>query len=363
MIYQISKLALNLILVLLSPIFLLFLLPIYGFRFVVSRLVVLCDSSIDKILTTRSSCSGAEPIYKGPKCSLIVVNIFEGTLSVDEYRHVYQTRVIDSKDVNGKFRKPEFQQFVTKRCGFLFWKWEENFDIKKHIRAYDGKFKDQFLNGSKPVNLETITEVTDELVYQPFKRLKSPWEALLIHNYRESDPVSGEPVGPASTVMILRIHHCLGDGFSIMKTFNYDITQAKEFDSAVPKYVSPKRRSPVLRALEFLFSAPYEFLSEATNAVDVNSWHVPRDQLKIKLNSAISHPIPMEYVKEVKNLNKASFTALIIECFTAALRKFMNEAGYSIPDTIHCVTPLPVPGHPDKMRNHMYVGIYKPTVL
>ena len=355
MIYVIPKLLVNLVLVILSPIFLLFLLPIYGFRYLVSKVVVLCDSKIDKILTTRSSCSGAEPIYKFPKCALVTAIIVEGTLSLDEFRHIFQTRVIEPKDSNGKVRKPEFSQYVSKHCGFLFWKWEEHFDINQHLRSYEGKLKYQFLNGTRAINQDSIMEICDDFVYKPFKPLTSPWEGFVINNYQESDPVTGEPFGPISTALVVRLHHCLGDGFSLIKTLNYDLSQEKEFDSATPKYESPSGSSAISRALHFLFSAPYEFLSEAQNAVDVNSWHVPREQLKRNNNSAISHKIPIEYIKEIKNLSKASFTGVILECFTAGLRKFMSEAGYATPDIIHCVTPLPVPGHPDKMRNHMYV--------
>ena len=357
MIYVIPKLLVNLVLVILSPIFLLFLLPIYGFRYLVSKVVVLCDSKIDKILTTRSSCSGAEPIYKNPKCSLVTVVILEGTLGLEKVRQLFQSRILEPKYSNGKLKKPEVQEYITKRCGFLFWKWEERFDIKEHIRTYDyaGKLRDQLQNGTRPVNAEMLMEVCDELVYKPFKPSTSPWEVFVINNYRESD--SG--TGPVSTALVVRIHHCLGDGFTILKTLTLDLTEGKqELDSTVPKFVLPK--FSFLRALRLFFSAPYEFLSEAKNAVDTNSWHVPEKQLKRSNNSAISPKLSIEWVKEVKLLNKASFTGVILECFTGALRKFMSEAGYSVPDSIHCVTPLPIPNHPDKMRNHLYLSTSRP---
>jgi hypothetical protein len=274
-------------------------------------------------------------------------------MSAEYYQATFKARIVDAKDAEGKLTKPEFRQYVTKRLGFLFWKWDPEFDIRNHIRIYDGKLSTQFQNGILPVNKDTVAEACDDLMYKPYVPKRSPWEILLIHDFKEMDPITGERVGPGSTVMVLRIHHCLGDGFSIMKAFNTNFTQASEFDTAQPKYIRPSRGSALLRALDFLFSAPYEFLTEAKNAVDVNSWHVPRSQITYRLNSAVSHRIPIEYIKEVKNLNKASFTGLILECFTAALRKFMTEAGYEVPEVIHCVTPLPVPGHPDKMRNHM----------
>jgi hypothetical protein len=353
MISSFVKLFLNTILLLLSPLFLLLLLPIYAFRLFVAKVVIHCYPRIDKILTTRSSCSGAEPLYTSPKCSLVICGIAEGRIDTDQFQILWKSRLLEAKDADGKLTKPEFQQYVTKRLGFLFWKWEENFDISKHVREYDGKLKLQFRNGTLPISPETVTMVTDELIYKPFVPKTSPWEVLLIHDFQELDSVNGLRVGPISTVVILRIHHCLGDGFSILKTFNTNITQTKEIDTAQPKYTGLNRGSAVLRSLKFTFSAPYEFLTEAKNAMDINSWHVPKAQLTHNMNSAITPKIPIELFKEVKNFHKVTFTTLVFECFTAALRKFMMEAGFKVPEVIHCVTPLPVPGHPDKMRNHM----------
>jgi len=57
---------------------------------------------------------------------------------------------------------------------------------------------------------------------------------------------------------------------------------------------------------------------------------------------------------EAMEATMATFTADILECFTGALRRFMAEAGHAVPNEIHCVTPLPMDGHPGrKMRNHM----------
>jgi len=88
----------------------------------------------------------------------------------------------------------------------------------------------------------------------------------------------------------------------------------------------------------------------------VNSWHVPEEQLERVTNRAISPIIPIRTFKEIKDLHNITFTTLVLECFTAAARKFMMEAGYSVPVAITCVSALPAPGHPDKLRNYLYVS-------
>lgn len=108
------------------------------------------------------------------------------------------------------------------------------------------------------------------------------------------------------------------------------------------------------RYIGFLFLAPYEFISETLDAHDVPTWKVKEANLTKNFNFGVSPMIPLEEIKQVRKLAKASFTAVILACFTGALRRFMTEAGHKVPKRIHCVTPLPMAGHPGrKMRNHM----------
>jgi len=60
---------------------------------------------VDKILTTRSSIIGSDAIYRKPKSSLLCVLVLEGTLSLDRCRDLFQTRIVDPKFPNGKFKK------------------------------------------------------------------------------------------------------------------------------------------------------------------------------------------------------------------------------------------------------------------
>jgi hypothetical protein len=132
----------------------------------------------------------------------------------------------------------------------------------------------------------------------------------------------------------------------------------KDLLNEIPVKEAPRKHlsclSSLLCGLGFLFLAPYEFFSETLDANDVPTWKVKEANLTKNFNFGISPMIPLEKIKEVRKLTKASFTAVILECFTAGLRRFMTEAGHEIPKKIHCITPLPMAGHPGrKMRNHM----------
>ena len=155
-----------------------------------------------KILTSRSSLSGTDRIYEFPKYSLVVVSIFEGEVPLQLFVSAIAKRVVAATDAQGKLLRPEFKQFVRRRFGFLFWHEEANFNIEDHVRIYDGKYKCQ-LQGQE-VTPEILMLVANELAYKPFKKDSSPWEVLILHNYRES------PDAPLSTASIIHIHHSLG---------------------------------------------------------------------------------------------------------------------------------------------------------
>jgi len=139
-----------------------------------------------------------------------------------------------------------------------------------------------------------------------------------------------------------------------------DLLQAEESAAgpkSLPQNESQGRGSPFWKFANLLkigVCAPYELISEISASNDLNSWHLPEIKLSRTLNSALSPPIQIAQVKACRILHKVSFTGVILECFSGALRRFMMEAGFDVPRRIHCAVPLPMPQHPQKkMRNHL----------
>jgi len=187
---------------LLLPLLVPFLLVSHAWRLVASKVLIRLVPNSGRILTCRSSLSGTDGIYTWPKYSLVVVSIFEGKEPLEVITSAVSQRVVEAVDGGGRLVRPEFQQFVSSRFGFLFWAKEDQFRIEEHVRLYDGKYVEEFRG--QELRPEMLMRVANELTYKPFKAGTSPWEVIILHNYRESAEC------PLSTVCILHAHHCLG---------------------------------------------------------------------------------------------------------------------------------------------------------
>lgn len=184
------------------PLLLPCLLVSYSWRLLASKVFIKFVRNAGKILTTRSSLSGTDQMYTFPKYNLVVVSTFEGDLPLDAITSVLKTRILDPSEEYEQFLRPEFKQYVSHRFGFLFWQDELDFKIEDHIRLYDGQYKEQFKG--QDLTPEMLLSVANEYTYKPFKNQTSPWEMLILYNYRES------PILPLSTAIVTHIHHCLG---------------------------------------------------------------------------------------------------------------------------------------------------------
>jgi hypothetical protein len=101
-----------------------------------------------------------------------------------------------------------------------------------------------------------------------------------------------------------------------------------------------------------IFMAPYQTVKTVMD-YDINDWHIPENRLSRKVNGAVLEKLDVEYIKEIKNLADVTFTSVLLAAFSGGIRNFMLEQKVKVPKKLHCITPLPMVGHPDKMRNFM----------
>lgn len=104
---------------------------------------------------------------------------------------------------------PELTQRIIRKYGYHFWRSVDNFKVENHVR---------YLNPECPNMPVTRTELRDMLTNKvgklPFDSTKSPWEILVVSNMIDDrDP-------EVKSVFILRVNHCLMDGYSIANFLN-----------------------------------------------------------------------------------------------------------------------------------------------
>ncbi|CAG7729993.1 unnamed protein product [Allacma fusca] len=338
---QALSIAFTILFLILYPTFIILFAPVYLCRLGVSMLKLICRPDLDKMIVTRSSILAIDNPYKSPKWNLCVWLTVDGDVNIDQFRDSFYKDIILRESQQGKLADPEFQQYYYKWLGFLFWKWEDNFDVKYHVRPY---FEPET---TKVTTLEEITEIIKKLTWSPFKEKTSPWEFLFVPKC-EYD--SREP----KLVALFRFHHGLSDGFSILRLLLNKVCGVSMGTIAQPENFSKSRKRRIGDLLTFPFLAPYQFCKMLVHALDRNDWHKIKDRdLARPFNFAFSERIPTEFVKAVKSMHDVSFTAVVISAIAGGIRKAMIQEGLKVPKNISAGVPVPMPGHPTKMRNHL----------
>jgi hypothetical protein len=292
------------------------------------------------MVATRSVIFAVDNMYSQPRATVVSSFVVEGEVDLSMFRETARRKVLEAKNPDGSLIRPEMTQYISQWMGFYFWKKDPKFVIQNHFRFYDGPSR-----RSSYTTLE-FYGISNELLGKPYTKDQSPWEVLFFPNCID------EEKGRSGTGISFRVHHALADGFSILKTFA-TITTTKGQFLPEPKKTKPKSIFQIFRnVLELIFLAPYE-----TNKVflyinfDRNAWHIPESKLSNKVNGSAFEKIPLSYIKEIKNLGGCSFSSVLYAAFAGGIRNIMLEQGIKVPEAIHCCTPLPIIGHPDKLRN------------
>jgi len=156
-------------------------------------------------------------------------------------------------------------------------------------------------------------------------------------------------------VIALKIHHALSDGFSNLKLLAKGSEQNDLSGVAQPKRVKRSFCTKLITRIFFFVKIPYDFVSFML-IYDKNEWHKKENALPInrdRIAGEFSQRIPMKLLKAIGKKHGVCFSAVINAGFTAAIRDAMINGGTKVPNRIHCMTPLPYPGHPEKLRNFM----------
>ncbi|CAG7721203.1 unnamed protein product, partial [Allacma fusca] len=324
----------------LLPTILIFGLPIYFYRGVISQLRKILRPDLDKLVNTRSSVLAREDWTKNPQWNLVIWLTHEGLLDFEKFRKDFYNDYVMQEDDNGNLKFPEYQQHYYKWMGFLFWRWEDVFDMREHVRTYDGDHQASVVDKSR------FLQIVKELTWKPWQARKSPWEFLQVAHY---DDGSGD--GVEKSQFIFRIHHGLGDGYYILKLLAEDICGVSTA-LGKPQVIPRNFFQNIFLGFLFWIRAPFQMVQMLVAAHDVNEWHLPLDKVTRPMNIALTEPIKLDWIKSIKNEYCVSFSAVIYAAVTGGIRNLMIEKGVPVPNEMHTAVAVPVPGHPPKLRNH-----------
>ena len=280
-------------------------------------------------------------IYSQDNCcaSLNHYLILDGTMTAARFRELWHERIMCARRPNGELLFSRFRESWTHFLGYPFWKPDRSFSLEHHIRDYD-------LDGdlALPVRCHErdLQRMMGRLASRLYREDCSPWEVLLIQNYRLLED-SKTP----RTVVLFRHHHALIDGYGLVSIMRL-LFQSKY---SVPEVKFPN--VPLWLRFLAVLKMPYDTAEMLLNAYDgLDEWHVQADTPR-ELEASMTGPIPIDKVKAVKRKLKISYSAVIFTAVAAAIERVAKENKMKVPQNMGVHFPLPKPNHPGGSVNNL----------
>lgn len=307
--------------------------------------IVQKDPKYGKLLTDIDGVYCGENPYSKPLVVLIPYFLLTDRLDIPQVLDGLKTKALEP----GYF--PELKQKIVKKYGYHFWCTVENFKVEDHVTYLQPECPNM------PVTRAELRDlVTNKLGQVPFDPTRSPWQLMVATNYiDETNP-------DMKSAVILKVNHCLMDGYAISQFF-------RRFSSKPCKTVSDSLQQEYRDKdinknwyLEFykivwlLITGPYHALDMFVLSNDNHSFVKnscdPFSEGAFK--SQCSPIVPISRLKIIKNRHNVSLTALITTIFAQAtynsMKKVSRHANFS--KRIHGFLSFPLPGHPGTLTNH-----------
>jgi hypothetical protein len=314
------------------------------------------EEGLGLMLSSHSSLLAADDIYKQPAANMLSLSILEGTLTLERLRDLWHTNVMEARipDTNtnmkneeklGKRMYPELTQFLYNWGGYSFWKEDLDFDLNKHINylSLDNSNENEELD-------QILPKLREELLNRPWMRNKPLWEVFLI-------PVKSEQNN--QTVLIIRCHHSLADGYAMLNLFLSKLCKTLDFEIPKPNLVT-KKRSGLLKkigwVLLFPFRGAYVLAEQAVMAMTYSVFRTnpPSSNEDYTCLHKTLSPLSVELIKKIKSHHGVSFASVLHSLATSVLQELLRLKGIDeFPELVPALCILPLKGHPLLLTNHM----------
>lgn len=261
--------------------------------------------------------SGMEALFaldsSGARAVISGVAVLRGRVGVDAVRKVLAERLMDVRDKKGQLVHPKFRQLVERKYGVVVWMWEENFSVESHVH--------QLRAGLQPCPLqdeEDLVHVMSKRANHPFVRGQAKWEVLVAPLRTFGSPEDDEW---SHTAVMVRLHHALGDGRSMVGLI---VTALVDPPLGGPR-PSPTIQRPVggrfARSARFLWSLTHLPWVVVRVLVRGDSSVLHGARLQGEKFLAWSPPVPLDAMKQARVLAGVSVNDILLTGLAAALHK------------------------------------------
>lgn len=253
------------------------------------------------------------------------LNVIQGPTDLNQLRNQVLLTAT-KKTERGSYAFPKFQQNLVQVCGYSCWV-PATFDIDAHVRFFDNCDEN-----TPSMSDNEVLKATGPVSKREFQAGRSPWEVLLIPKFHYVTEEGAESKGTKSAILI-RIHHAIGDGYSLLKLLIRD-TNVGGPATAVPRAPSPPHMPLWKGALVFLY-----LTLRASRAFYVELLTEDRNPLRksAKRGRGLSGeavlvwspPISIDFLKNIKRAAGVSLSSAFLAGLVSSIHKYMEEVRVS----------------------------------
>lgn len=294
-----------------------------------------------------------------PTCLMMICGmmLFERRLRVQAVKELVRQRMLC-------FHR--FTQRVSEDGAGARWETDPAFDLDWHVRHL-----------ALPAGGDTLEELVGSLVSTPLDRSRPMWQFHLIDDRK------------GGSALLLRVHHCYGDGFALMHVVSSmmdeapdrphaapaDIPRRHAEGSAIERMLGPVAQSAgaALRAARGaaglgreLLAHPFEALAYAGAGADYalaaaaiaamppDSPTCLKGELGVMKRVAWAQPVSLAEVKAVAAALACSVNDVLVACIAGALRRYLLERGEDAGSVqVRSLVPVNLrpPGPPEDLGN------------
>lgn len=297
------------------------------------------DPKVGNILEGIDAVFAGHDPYNDPESVLMPLHSLAGKLDVPTVVKILKEKVIKPK------LYPELTQRIVQKYGYYFWYAVDNFKVENHVR---------YIKPECPNMPITRTQLRDIVANQlgnlPFDSTKSPWEILVVPNMIDDrDPET-------KSVFILRVNHCLMDGYSIVnftKKLAFKPWKMLAGEQLEEKQNKMNTLVEIYKFVMLLFTGPYHLLKMFAFSNDHHQFvqNTMKPEFEEIYNSQCTPLISAKRLKSVKNAYGVGMSSLLATLGSQATWKSVKRSGTPVSSTIHGIFSVPLPGHKDILSN------------
>ena len=317
-------------------------------RPLVAVLATICRPDLAGLMHDRGQPLALESVHTKSAFTVVMHLVCDGTISLDALREQFHHQLMPSiLNKNKSDTYIHLRQLWTQYLGYLFWQWESDFRVENHIREYD--YDEPELAIPQGVcSEEDLKRATAGIVAKPFAEGRSPWEIFVIDKYRSNNNTDGH----LQCVIVVRIHHALADGISIIKML-LRLFDQEATPFATARFPPNSFAARVRRNLMVALRAPFVMASTLVDAYDgKNSWYIENKKLPKQYHTFFSDSVPVAKIKEIMRKHQVCYNAVVYSVTIGAMVKLMEEVGQQVSAQASCSYAYPLPNHPGGLVNH-----------